>query len=240
MPTTFIRQILVIEDDHDIANLVQIHLRDIGYNVDLAHEGTRGLEQAQSQPYDLIILDLMLPGLQGLDICQRLRAKPHYAPIVMLTAKSSELDRVLGLELGADDYITKPFNVRELIARVKAIFRRIEALSSQSKSEAQKAIQIGALMIELEKHKVTLAGECINLTAKEFDLLVQFAQHPGRVYMRSELLDLVWGKGYEGYEHTVNTHINRLRMKIEKDAARPHYLLTVWGVGYKFVDAEGR
>jgi len=234
------RKILVIEDDRDIAHLVELHLRDLGYEVNAAYNGSAGLEQALSRPYDLIILDLMLPGMEGLEVCRRLRTRPNYTPILMLTSKSSELDRVLGLEVGADDYLTKPFSIRELLARVKALFRRIEALESQSSPEAQRTIRAGDLAIDIEKRKVTLCGRSVDLTVKEFDLLCQFAQHPGRVYTRAQLLDLVWGYGHEGYEHTVNSHINRLRAKIERDPARPRYILTVWGVGYKFCDPEDR
>ena len=230
--------ILIIEDDQDIAHLIQLHLHDLGYQVQRAHEGVAGLELALSQPFDLIILDLMLPGMQGLEICRRLRAEKAYTPIMMLTAKSSEIERVLGLELGADDYLTKPFSIQELLARVKAIFRRGTAMEERVKSNESPMLYAGNLVIDIEKHKVTLHDETVSLTAKEFDLLLQFAQHPGRVYSRSQLLDLVWGLGYEGYEHTVNSHINRLRTKIEADAAKPRYLLTVWGVGYKFAEAE--
>ena len=232
------RKILVVEDDRDIAHLVGLHLRDMGCEVTFASNGTAGLEQALSKPYDLVILDLMLPGMDGLEICQRLRAQPNYTPILMLTAKSSELDRVLGLEVGADDYLTKPFSIRELLARVKALFRRVEALGSQTSQAVQKTIRTGDLVIDTEKRKVVLRGKSVDLTAKEFDLLLQFAQHPGRVYTRSQLLDLVWGYGHEGYEHTVNSHINRLRAKIEGDPAHPQYVLTVWGVGYKFAEPE--
>ncbi len=232
------RKILVVEDDRDIARLVELHLQDLGCEVHLASNGTAGLEKAAARPYDLIILDLMLPGLDGLEICRRLRAGPRYTPILMLTAKSAEVDRVLGLEVGADDYLTKPFSIRELMARVKALFRRIEALGAQAPSEGRKTIQTGDLVIDVEKRKVTLQGKPADLTAKEFDLLLQFAQHPGRVYTRAQLLDLVWGYAHDGYEHTVNSHINRLRAKIEKDPTRPRYVLTVWGVGYKFVEPE--
>src|SRR5712691_11201273 len=228
------RKILVIEDDQDIARLVELHLHDLGYEVHLAHDGVAGFKQALSKPYDLIILDLMLPGMEGLELCRNLRTKPNYSPILMLTAKSTELDRVLGLEVGADDYLTKPFSVRELLARVKALFRRVEALGLQVSPGAQKTIQAGDLVIDVEKRKVTLRGKSVDLTAKEFDLLLQFARHPGRVYTRAQLLDLVWGYAHEGYEHTVNSHINRLRAKIESDPARPQYILTVWGIGYKF------
>lgn len=232
------RKILVIEDDRDIASLVELHLHDLGYEVQLAHDGVSGLKQALSKPYNLIILDLMLPGIEGLEVCRTLRAKPNYTPILMLTAKSTELDRVLGLEVGADDYLTKPFSIRELLARVKALFRRIETLESQSAPSTRKTIQANDLAIDVEKRKVTLCAKPVDLTAKEFDLLLEFAQHPGRVYTRSQLLDLVWGYAHEGYEHTVNSHINRLRAKIERDPARPDFVLTVWGVGYKFTELE--
>lgn len=158
----------------------------------------------------------------------------------MLTARSSELDRVLGLEVGADDYLTKPFSIRELLARVKALFRRMEALESGSFSGIQKTLQADDLFIDVEKRKGILHGKLVDLTAKEFDLLLQFAQHPGRVYAWAQLLDRVWGYGHEGYEHTVNSHINRLRAKIEKNPAKPRYILTIWGVGYKFSDPEDR
>jgi len=234
------RHILVIEDDRDIARLVELHLRDMGCEVRLAHDGRTGLEQVLGKSFDLVILDLMLPGIDGLDLCRRLRARPEYIPILMLTAKTSELDRVLGLEVGADDYLTKPFSIRELVARVKALFRRVEAMAAPATGPGQKTIRVGDLVIDVEKRRVTLQGTPADLTAKEFDLLLQFAQHPGRVYTRSQLLDLVWGYGHDGYEHTVNSHINRLRAKIEKDPARPRYLLTVWGIGYKFADPEDR
>lgn len=232
------RRVLLIEDDRDIAHLVRLHLGDLGCEVTVAHDGTAGLEQAFTKPYDFIILDLMLPGMEGLELCRRLRAKPTSTPILMLTAKSSELDRVLGLEVGADDYLTKPFSIRELLARVKALFRRAEAFAATASAESQKIIRAADLLINVEKRKVTLGGKPADLTAKEFDLLLQFAEHPGRVYTRSQLLDLVWGYGHEGYEHTVNSHINRLRTKIERGPARPDFILTVWGVGYKFCDLE--
>jgi DNA-binding response OmpR family regulator len=228
------RKILVIEDDRDIACLLELHLRDLGYDVQVEQDGAMGCKQALSKSYDLIILDLMLPGIEGLDICRHVRAKPDYTPILMLTAKSTELDRVLGLEVGADDYLTKPFSIRELLARVKALFRRIEALGAPLAPDKQTTIQAGDLEIDTEKRKVMLCGKSIDLTAKEFDLLLQFARHPGRVYTRAQLLDLVWGYAHAGYEHTVNSHINRLRTKIERDTGRPRYILTVWGIGYSF------
>jgi DNA-binding response OmpR family regulator len=180
----------------------------------------------------------MLPGVDGLEICRRLRNRGGYTPILMLTSKSSELDRVLGLEMGADDYVTKPFSIRELLARVKAIFRRVEELKSEKKKGPPALIKSGELAVDVQKRHVTMKGKTVELTAKEFDLLCHFARHPGRVFTRSQLLDSVWGYGHDGYEHTVNSHINRLRAKIEDNPAQPKYVLTVWGVGYKFTDIE--
>jgi DNA-binding response OmpR family regulator len=230
------RHVLIIEDNQELADLIALHVRDLDCEVSVAGDGEVGLSRAREGSWDLIILDLMLPGLGGLDICRKLREAPGYTPIIMVTAKSSELDRVLGLELGADDYITKPFSIPELLARVKAMFRRVEALADTSDSGPQQ-INVGALSIELAKRRASVRGQPVSLTAKEFDLLAHFARNPGRVYTRAQLLDQVWGESYSGYEHTVNSHINRLRRKIETDSARPDYLLTVWGVGYKLNDA---
>jgi DNA-binding response OmpR family regulator len=232
------RKILVIEDNKDLAQLLALHLRDLAYNVTIAYDGMTGLTQVSTYPYDLVILDLMLPQLDGLEICRYLRQQLPSLPILILTSKSSELDRVLGLEIGADDYVTKPFSIRELLARIKALFRRLENLRPDQIAITSQIIQSHELVIEVEKHHVSLKGNTINLTSKEFDLLLHFATHPGRVYSRSQLLEQVWGYGYEGYEHTVNSHINRLRAKIENNPTQPHYILTVWGVGYKFVESD--
>lgn len=232
------RTILVIEDNKDLASLLRIHLEDLSYEVDLALDGTAGLGKALSGNWDLIILDLMLPGVDGLEICRKIRAQPGYVPIIMLTSKSSELDRVLGLELGADDYVTKPFSIRELMARVKAMFRRHDEVQSSLENTETAVISVPGMTIDPEKRRVTLKDTVVDLTAREFDLLLFFARHAGRVFTRSELLDQVWGYGHDGYEHTVNSHINRLRSKIESDPARPIYILTVWGVGYQFAEFE--
>lgn len=229
------KHILVVEDDLDIGRLLGMHLTDLAYVVEIAKTGVEGLQYVLSKRYDLIILDVMLPDIDGLEICRQIRSLPSYTPILMLTAKSSEIDRVLGLEVGADDYLTKPFSVRELLARVKALFRRSEAFRDKTQ-DLQKTIRAEGLYIDVEKRKVTVGGSPRDLTAKEFDLLLQFALHPGRVYTRTQLLDAVWGYGHDGYEHTVNSHINRLRAKIEKDSAKPDFILTVWGVGYKFCE----
>jgi DNA-binding response OmpR family regulator len=225
--------ILVIEDNRDLAKVLKMNLEDLSMEVDLAYDGVAGLTKAESEKYDLIILDLMLPGLDGMDICRRVRSKSVYTPILMLTSKSSELDRILGLEIGADDYVTKPFSIKELMARVKAIFRRIEEIQIGSKQQ-QEIIHVGHLVIDTLKRTVSCKGQAIDLTAKEFELLTHFANNPGRVYSRTQLLDTVWGYGHDGYEHTVNSHMNRLRAKIEEDPSAPEYILTVWGVGYKF------
>jgi len=233
------KHVLIIEDDPNIIELLEIHLKDLGYDLDKAMDGQKGLQKALDKSYSLIILDVMLPGMDGLEVCRRIRSKNEYTPILMLTAKSEELDKVLGLELGADEYITKPFSIRELIARVKALFRRMEVNKSQSdESEGEDVLDFGDLNIDLKKRKVTLSGKLLDLTAKEFDLLALFARNPGRTYSRNELLDLVWGYQFSGYDHTVNSHINRLRSKIEKDHSNPVFIKTVWGYGYRFAEPE--
>jgi DNA-binding response OmpR family regulator len=212
--------------------LLSLHLQDNDFDVTIARDGHEGMRQSFARKWDLIILDIRLPGPDGLSICRALRREQSYVPILMLTSKSSELDRVLGLELGADDYVTKPFSVTELVARVKAIFRRIESLEKTIPG-AGEAITIGSITIDPSSREVTVGRELINLTAREFDLLLHFACHPGLVFSRAQLLDQVWGYGHEGYEHTVNSHINRLRAKIEPDSTHPTLIVTVWGVGYK-------
>ena len=191
------------------------------------------------QVFDMLILDLMMPGMDGLEVCKALRAKGRSTPILMLTAKSTELDRVLGLELGADDYLTKPFSLAELMARVKALLRRAELLvAAQSAAQAQPAsLRNGALEIWPTKRQVRQDGVLLDFTALEFDLLLHFAQHPGHVYSRGQLLTAVWGYSHDGYEHTVTTHINRLRAKLEHDPLRPELILTVRGAGYKMREA---
>ncbi len=228
--------ILLVEDEPDIADLLSIHLRDLGYRVDAVADGALGLQKALAEPYALIILDLMLPGMNGLEVCKRLRASERATPILMLTSKAEEVDKVVGLELGADDYVTKPFSIRELIARVRALLRRVEL--DQPETEADDELEFGDLRIEPSKRKVWVADEPIELTAKEFDLLAIFALHPGKAFSRQELLDKVWGYQYAGYSHTVNSHINRLRSKIEPDPSTPRYVQTIWGVGYRFTEAE--
>lgn len=231
------QRILVIEDNEDLSNLLELHLTDQSWEVELQLHGDSGFQKAVSQAYDLIVLDIMLPGMDGIEILKQLRAQNIQTPVLMLTSKDSEIDRILGLELGADDYVTKPFSIRELIARIKAIFRRIDTLKKNEKNDDHlPVVTIKNLTIQPDKRKVMIGGTTADLTAKEYDLLYYFARHPGRVFNRSQLLDNVWGYGHDGYEHTVNSNINRLRAKIETNPAKPEYILTVWGVGYKFRD----
>lgn len=228
------KRILVVEDDPDISHLLEIHLRDNAYQVDVVNNGVDGLERASHRVYQLIVLDLMLPGMDGLQLCRNLRNQSITIPILMLTAKSSELDRVLGLELGADDYLTKPFSILELQARVRAILRRSELTAQQAADQSDESIELNSLGIDVSRRNVTVAGQPVELTAKEFDLLLFFARNPGRVFSRGQLLDRVWGYSHNGYEHTVNSHINRLRKKIERAPGEAQYIETVWGVGYRF------
>ncbi len=227
------RKILIIEDEQDIARLLELHLRDAGYAVTIATDGHTGLQAASEQTWNLIILDLRLPGIDGLSICRALRRDREYVPILMLTSKSSELDRVLGLELGADDYVTKPFSILELLARVKALFRRMSSLDKSTAVNDTTPLIVGPLTIDAVSRQVSLNDQPVALTAREFDLLYHFASYPGHVFSRATLLDSVWGYGHDGYEHTVNSHINRLRAKIERNSSKPELIVTVWGVGYK-------
>lgn len=229
-------KVLLIEDDPHIGQLVGIHLKDLNCEVEVCTDGRDGYEKASTGNYSLIVLDLMLPGMDGLEVCRQLRADKVNTHILMLTAKSEEIDKVLGLETGADDYLTKPFSIREFIARVKAILRRIKTLNNDDTAQTGDNFSIENIAIDLEKRKVLLNDVKLELTPKEFDLLVLLAKNPGRVYSRNDLLDKIWGYNFNGYEHTVNSHINRLRAKIEPDINRPRYILTSWGVGYKFND----
>jgi len=233
--------ILVAEDQADIRDLLVLNLGNAGYRVSAVADGAAALAQQTAQPRDLLVLDLMMPMLDGLEVCKALRAKGSAAPILMLTAKSTELDRVLGLELGADDYLTKPFSLAELLARVKALLRRAELLrAAQAQSAgAASVIRNGELEIQPAKRQVRYRGAAIDFTALEFELLLHFASHPGLVFSRAQLLDAVWGYTHDGYEHTVTTHINRLRTKLEADPMHPELILTVRGAGYKMREAPG-
>ncbi|MCY1151671.1 MAG: response regulator transcription factor [Sphaerochaetaceae bacterium] len=229
-----VKQVLIIEDDTEISNVVSINLESNGIKTEQVHDGLIGLKRSKSGEFDLIILDIMLPGLDGISICKKLREENFNTPILMLTAKIDEIDLVLSLELGADDYMRKPFSMRELLARVKALIRRSEKTDNIIEEENKEILQFGELVIDYAKHQVKIRDKTLNLTVKEFELLDLFARNPGRVFSRADLLNTIWGYNFEGYEHTVNTHINRLRNKLEIDPSNPKYLLTVWGLGYKF------
>jgi len=233
------RKVLLVEDDPDLAQLVQLHLQEIDVECRWINNGREALESATTEQYDLLLLDVMLPEVDGLEICRTVRSVNRHIPIMMLTAKVSEMDRVLGLELGADDYITKPFSTMELLARVKAMLRRANVSDSAdgaagADEAVAETVEFKDLKIQNESRRVYIKDQEVELTPKEFDLLYHFITNPGRVFSRMDLLDKVWGYQYEGYHHTVNSHINRLRTKIEKNAAEPEYILTRWGVGYEF------
>ena len=252
-------RILIVEDEADIAELLVLHLSDHYAEVQVCSSGPQGLEQGKTGAWDLIILDIRLPGLDGLEVCRSLRAQGVHTPILMLTAKTAELDRVLGLEVGADDYVTKPFSVLEVLARVRALLRRVSIEREENTVHAQQlAVTYGLLRIDEDKRRVDVVvtdasrrasipnpkledinrskhkSNQVELTPREFDLLLFFARNPGKVYRRTQLLDQVWGYGHEGYEHTVNSHINRLRNKLHQAEPTHEYVVTVWGVGYKF------
>ena len=231
--------ILVAEDQADIRDMIELNLRNAGYQVTAVADGLAALASQAEQAFDVLLLDLMMPGMDGLEVCKTLRARGRNTPILMLTAKSTELDRVLGLELGADDYLTKPFSLAELLARVKALLRRAELLlAAQTAAKAQSGtLRNGELEILPAKRQVCLKGKLLDFTALEFELLLHFAQHPGHVFSRNQLLSAVWGYSHDGYEHTVTTHINRLRAKLELDPMRPQLILTVRGAGYKMREA---
>lgn len=239
VPMTAAKRVLIVEDDVHIASLLRLHLGDEGYAVHHAADGDAGMRLLDHEgPWDALVLDVMLPGVDGLQICRRARAMARYVPIIIISARGSETQRIVGLELGADDYLAKPFSMPELVARVRALLRRAEAMAQNARLDAG-AIELGALRVDPLSRTAGKDGQELELTPREFDLLLFFARHPGQVFTRAELLDQVWGYGHDGYEHTVNTHINRLRNKIEADSAAPRFILTVWGRGYKLVDGSG-
>ncbi len=229
-------RVLVVEDDFDIATLITVNLSELGLSIDHHADGQEGLDAALKNDYALVLLDVMLPSLGGLDICRNLRDQKPEQAIIMLTAKNSETDRVLGLELGADDYMTKPFSIRELQARVRSQIRKAHLLTNirQQPPAPQHFIEQGTIRINQQTREVICKQVSVDLTATEFDLLYHLMKHPNQVFSRAQLLESVWGYQHSGYEHTVNSHINRLRAKVEIDAANPEYVQTVWGVGYKF------
>jgi len=227
------KRVLIVEDDIHIADLLRIHLQDEGYQVAHCADGSQGLAQVRAGGWDALILDIMLPGVDGLEICRQARAMTTYTPIIITSARSSEVHRILGLELGADDYLPKPFSVLELMARVKALLRRAAAMS-RNQSVAGGMLELNGVRVDPLTRQAHLDGTALDLTPREFDLLYHFVKHPEKVFSRLDLLNQVWGYQHDGYEHTVNTHINRLRAKIEADPAEPTRILTVWGKGYRY------
>ncbi len=231
------KKLLVIEDDRELIDLLTMHLTAEGFQVDAAADGEAGLRAFQSGQYGLVILDWMLPTMSGIDVLREIRTSDTRTPVLMLTARGEESDKVLGLELGCDDYLTKPFSIRELTARIKVLHRRIERAEELARiSSGDRILDLGPLKIDHGKRKVAVGGEPVQLTVKEYDLLYTLAARPGRTFSRRQLLDIVWDQASDVYEHTVNSHVNRLRNKVEDNPNRPRLILTVWGIGYRFTE----
>jgi DNA-binding response OmpR family regulator len=228
--------LLVVEDDENISSAISEYFLRAGYSVRTAQDGLAGVQAALHDHPDAVVLDLMLPKMDGLAVCRELREKAPYIPILMLTAKDDIVDKVLGLEMGADDYITKPFSLRELEARIKSVLRRARNVATTEGVGDEAPITRGKLRIDPSKREVTVGDRQVELTPKEFDLLRLFASNPGRVFPRKYLLEKIWDYSYEGYDRTIDSHINRLRAKIEDNPENPQMVLTVWGIGYKFSD----
>ena len=230
--------ILIVEDDDDLRPTLARRLGEAGYAVETAATGPEALAAVSGSVPDLVVLDVMLPGLDGIEVCRRLRAQHPLLYILMLTARADELDRVVGLEVGADDYVTKPFSVQEVVARIRAALRRLrtvrEQLAAGPGADAEAPIESGSLRIDPVRREVTVGGGEVHLTVREFDLLLFLARHPDRPFTRSQLLQQIWDISYEGYDRTIDSHVQRLRAKIEADAGDPRFVRTVWGVGYKF------
>ena len=231
-PGSMNEQLLLVEDDDAIADVLRLHLEQAGYRLHREADGLRAMAAIDRQHWDLVLLDLMLPGADGWDVCRHLRERRADVPVIMLSARSAEAHRVLGLELGADDYLAKPFSMLELVARVRALLRRIAQLRAAPGAPSQ--LRIGPFRLDTERRELFRGEQLVPLTMREYDLLLFLARHPGRTFGRGELLQKVWGAAFDGYEHTVNSHINRLRGKLVQAPGDPRCLVTVWGVGYRF------
>ena len=235
-------QLLLVEDDDAIASALRMHLEEAGFRLHREADGRLAMATIARQRFDLVLLDVMLPGADGWEVCRHLRAHHADVPVIMLSARSTEAHRVLGLELGADDYLAKPFSMLELVARVRALLRRVSQLrTSNAEPASSHSLACGPFQLDTDRRELTRNDStggaktpALPLTLREFDLLHFLLRHPGRAFGRSELLQRVWGAGFDGYEHTVNSHINRLRTKIEDDPREPRRIVTVWGVGYRF------
>lgn len=226
------KKALIVEDDPQIAELIGIHIKDLDFEFEIVSDGFEAFKHISDNTYDLYLLDLMLPKVDGIDLCKHIRSL-NQNPIIMITAKSEEIDKVVGLESGADDYVVKPFGVRELQARIKSVLRR-SRMSSTSPEQPLEVLTFHELTIDVNKRVAMKLDKRLDLTTKEFDLLSLLASNPGKSFNRQSLLNLVWGYDFEGFEHTVNSHINRLRAKVEDNMAKPTYILTTWGYGYRF------
>ena len=226
-------KVLIVDDEKLLVKGIKFNFEHDGYQVETAYDGEEALKLARDKSIDIIILDLMLPKIDGLSVCQKVREFSN-VPIIMLTAKTEDMDKILGLEYGADDYMTKPFNILELKARVKAILRRVTPLDS---GQSRAFVKLGNFELDYNLRRATVDGKKVDLTAKEFDLLDLFISNPGKVYSRETLLDIIWGIEYPGDNRTVDVHVRRLREKVEPDPAEPVYILTKWGVGYYFKEA---
>ncbi len=224
--------LLLVEDDDAIADALRLHLEQAGYRLHRESDGLQAMAAINRQRWDMVLLDLMLPGADGWDVCRHLRSRRADVPVIMLSARSAEAHRVLGLELGADDYLAKPFSMLELVARVRALLRRVEQLRTEPGMPAE--LRFGHFRLDTVRRALLRDDQDIALTMREYDLLYFLARHPGRVFSRGELLHKVWGAAFDGYEHTVNSHINRLRSKLEQSPGEPRCIVTVWGVGYRF------
>ena len=235
MATDRAHRVLIVEDEVSLADSIRYNLEREGYAVGIAHDGREALQQARREPPDLVLLDLMLPETTGLDVCRALRAESN-VPIIIVTAKDAEVDKVAGLEVGADDYVTKPFSMRELIARVSANLRRA-AMSASGPDFEEGILEAGPVRLDLERHEATVRGRAVDFRPKEFDLLTMFVDRTGRLLTRDFLIEEVWGPGYFGDTKTLDVHIRRIRNKIEEDPHRPVHLVTVRGLGYKYIDA---
>jgi two-component system alkaline phosphatase synthesis response regulator PhoP len=225
MPKT----ILIVDDEPQIVEICRDYLKAANFDVLTAFDGPKGLAMARREQPDLIVLDLMLPGMDGLDVCRELRRESNI-PIIMLTARVEETDKLIGLELGADDYVTKPFSPRELVARVRTVLRRVEG------GQPTEILRVGQITLDRTRYRVQLPGGEVALTPTEFEILATLASQPGRIFSRSQLLNAVRGVAFESYERAIDSHIRNLRRKIEPDESEPRYIITVYGVGYKFVE----
>lgn len=230
------KRLLLIEDDPTVADLIYDHLHLLPGELTTTELGYEGVDLLSRQSFDVCILDLLLPDASGLEICRRIRQQHPAVPLIILTCKAEERDKLIGLEAGADDYLTKPFSIPELLARIRALLRRSELTKTAVLPVEQAIYTHESLRIDVQERLVTLNGQRIDLTPKEFDLLTLLAAHPGKSFSRQKILSLVWGYRHDGYEHTVTAHVNRLRIKIEPDFTRPLYILTTWGIGYRFAD----